>query len=133
LHDALSQYIKAVRKIGGRRRSGVLTTTRHAPGHRRETLKSIREWAKKNGHHVNNRDRLPADVVQAWGETAVCRWRCSLVIASEKSSRCHGCSTPRAWAAGDHVYGGLVDHAITVLAQRMGQRGLPAPGAPVKT
>jgi hypothetical protein len=74
LHDALSQYVQAARKIGGRRRSGVrpgqaTKTTGHAPGYSRETLKSIREWAKKNGHNVSDRGRLPADVVQAW-ETA---------------------------------------------------------------
>jgi hypothetical protein len=32
----------------------------------RETLKSIREWAKKNGHNVSDRGRLPAEVMQAW-------------------------------------------------------------------
>jgi hypothetical protein len=74
LHDALSQYVKAARKIGGRRRSGTrpgraIKTTGHAPGYSRGTLKSIREWAKKNGHNVSDRGRLPADVVQAW-ETA---------------------------------------------------------------
>ena len=74
LHDALSQYVKAARKIGGRRHSGTRPgraskTTGHAPGYTRETLKSIREWAKKNGHNINDRGRLPADVVQAW-ETA---------------------------------------------------------------
>jgi hypothetical protein len=74
LHDALSQYVKAARKIGGRRRSGVrpgraIKNIGHAPGYSREALKSIREWAKKNGHNVSDRGRLPADVVQAW-ETA---------------------------------------------------------------
>ncbi|MCA1822580.1 MAG: Lsr2 family protein [Pseudonocardiaceae bacterium] len=78
LHDALSEYVKAARKIGGRRRSGARPgraskttgkTSGHAPGYSRETLKSIRGWAKKNGHNVSDRGRLPADVVQAW-ETA---------------------------------------------------------------
>ncbi|MDQ4009678.1 MAG: Lsr2 family protein [Actinomycetota bacterium] len=26
----------------------------------------MREWAKKNGHSVSNRGRLPAEVLQAW-------------------------------------------------------------------
>jgi Lsr2 len=74
LHDALSQYVNAARKIGGRRRSttrpdrGSKSTSR-TTGYNRETLKSIREWAKKNGHNVSDRGRLPAEVVQAW-ETA---------------------------------------------------------------
>ena len=29
-------------------------------------LKSIRAWAKKNGHNVSDRGRLPAEVLQAW-------------------------------------------------------------------
>ena len=74
LHDALSQYVNAARKIGGRRHSaarpdGGSKSTGRATGHNRETLKSIREWAKKNGHNVSDRGRLPAEVVQAW-ETA---------------------------------------------------------------
>ncbi|HEX6404631.1 MAG TPA: Lsr2 family protein [Pseudonocardiaceae bacterium] len=74
LHDALSQYVNAARKLGGRRRSDAhpgraIKTTVRAPGYNRETLKSIREWAKKNGHNVRDRGRLPTEVVQAW-ETA---------------------------------------------------------------
>jgi hypothetical protein len=74
LHDALSQYVNAARKIGGRRRSaarpdGGSKSTGRTTGYNRETLKSIREWAKKNGHNISDRGRLPAEVVQAW-ETA---------------------------------------------------------------
>jgi nucleoid-associated protein Lsr2 len=71
LHDALSEYVKAGRKIGGRRRSGsrpgrAIKSIGRAAGYNRETLKSIREWAKKNGHNVSDRGRLPAEVLQAW-------------------------------------------------------------------
>ena len=74
LHDSLAQYAKAGRKIGGRRRSGprpgrAIKSTGRANGYNRETLKSIREWAKKNGHNVNARGRLPAEVLQAWQTT----------------------------------------------------------------
>ena len=74
LHDALSQYVNAARKIGGRRRSATRPdrgskSTSRTTGYNRETLKSIREWAKKNGHNVSDRGRLPAEVVRAW-ETA---------------------------------------------------------------
>lgn len=52
LHDALSQYVNAARKLGGLRRSGAhagraIKTTGRAAGYNRETLKSIREWARK--------------------------------------------------------------------------------------
>jgi hypothetical protein len=71
LHDTLSQYAKAGRKVGGRRRSSprpgrVIKSTGGTAGYNRETLKSIREWAKKNGHNVSDRGRLPAEVMQAW-------------------------------------------------------------------
>ena len=71
LHDALSQYVNAARKIGGRRRSGprtgrALKSASPTTGYNRETLKSIREWAKKNGHSVSDRGRLPAEVLQSW-------------------------------------------------------------------
>src|SRR5947199_4616936 len=71
LHDTLSQYAKAGRKIGGRGRSGprsgrAIKSTDRTAGYNRETLKSIRAWAKKNGHNVSDRGRLPAEVLQAW-------------------------------------------------------------------
>jgi hypothetical protein len=71
LHDALSQYVNAARKIGGRRRSGTrpdrgIKSTSRSTGYNRETLKAIREWAKKSGHNVSDRGRLPAEVLQAW-------------------------------------------------------------------
>jgi hypothetical protein len=74
LRNVLSQYVNAARKIGGQRRSGTrpdrgIKSTSRTTGYNRETLKSIREWAKKNGHNVSDRGRLPAEVVQAW-ETA---------------------------------------------------------------
>ena len=74
LHDALSRYVHAARKIGGRRRNATRPdrgskSTSRTTGYNRETLKSIREWAKKNGHNISDRGRLPAEVVQAW-ETA---------------------------------------------------------------
>ena len=74
LRNALSRYARAGRKIGGGRRSGArpgqaIRSKGSAVGYNRETLKSIREWAKKNGHNVSDRGRLSAEVLQAW-ETA---------------------------------------------------------------
>lgn len=71
LHDTLSPYAKAARKIGGRRRTDsrpgrTIKSADRAAGYNRETLKSIREWAKKNGHNVSDRGRLPGKVLQAW-------------------------------------------------------------------
>jgi len=74
LHDALAPYVTAARKLGGRRRRGArpgrpgraVKSTGRGPGYDRQTLKSIREWAKKNGYQVSDRGRLPAAVLQAW-------------------------------------------------------------------
>jgi hypothetical protein len=70
LREALSEYAGAARKIGGRRRNGPragwATSTNGSAGYNRETLKAIREWAKKNGHSVSDRGRLSAEVLQAW-------------------------------------------------------------------
>ena len=71
LREALSPYASAGRKIGGRRRSGAhpdraIRSTGRGAGYNRETLTSIREWAKKNGHRVSTRGRLSAEVLQAW-------------------------------------------------------------------
>jgi hypothetical protein len=74
LRDAISPYANAGRKIGGRRRSGprpgqAAKSTGSAAGYNRETLKTIREWAKKNGHSVSDRGRLSTEVLQAWQTT----------------------------------------------------------------
>jgi hypothetical protein len=71
LREALFPYARAGRKIGGGRRSGsrpgrAIKSNGSGVGYNRETLKSIREWAKKNGHSVSDRGRLPAEVLQAW-------------------------------------------------------------------
>lgn len=71
LRAALTDYTRAARKVGGRRRSrprsGPATgTNTDAGGYDRETLKAVRAWAKEHGHNVSDRGRLPADVLQAW-------------------------------------------------------------------
>jgi hypothetical protein len=50
--DALAQYVGQARRVGGRS-SGDRTA-------------EIREWARKNGHKVNERGRIPAAVVEAY-------------------------------------------------------------------
>ncbi|HEY2766005.1 MAG TPA: Lsr2 family protein [Pseudonocardiaceae bacterium] len=73
LRDTLAHYTGAGRRIGGRRRAGRSVKgagkAGATAGYNRETLKSIREWAKQNGHSVSDRGRLSAEVLQAW-ETA---------------------------------------------------------------
>lgn len=75
LRGALSPYIAAGRKIGGRRRgprpSHVRKNNGRASGYTRATFKAIRAWAKTNGYPVSDRGRIPLEVMQAWQRTHV--------------------------------------------------------------
>ena len=67
LRDALAIY------VGNARRAG--RSTRPTNGGRgsrgsaradREQTQAIRDWARKNGHKVNDRGRVPATVIEAY-------------------------------------------------------------------
>lgn len=68
LRDILDDYAKAGRKVGrfpapaGRNRGA---RRRVVTGNRKHTA-AIREWARKAGHEVADRGRIPADVVEAF-------------------------------------------------------------------
>ncbi|MGH3865593.1 MAG: histone-like nucleoid-structuring protein Lsr2 [Pseudonocardiaceae bacterium] len=78
LRDNLARYVAAARKTSARRpnvHGADRSTGRRASkgnggvassGYNRDTLKAIREWAKQNGHSVNERGRLPLTVLNAW-------------------------------------------------------------------
>ncbi|MGH3598881.1 MAG: histone-like nucleoid-structuring protein Lsr2 [Pseudonocardiaceae bacterium] len=76
LRDNLARYVAAARKTSGRRpatRGADRSAGRSAgnagvprSGYNRDTLRSIREWAKQNGHNVSDRGRLPLTVLHAW-------------------------------------------------------------------
>jgi hypothetical protein len=71
LRGALSPYIAAGRKIGGRRRGPrrprpVIKNNGRASGYTRETSKAIRAWAKTHGYTVSDRGRISLEVMQAW-------------------------------------------------------------------
>jgi hypothetical protein len=64
LRDAMAQYVGAGRRTGGRSASG-----RHHRGRSRGRsgrTAEIRAWARDNGHKVNERGRVPADIVAAY-------------------------------------------------------------------
>jgi hypothetical protein len=75
LRDNLARYVAAARKTSARRpgaradRSaarGASNAGVARSGYNRDTLRSIREWAKQNGHSVSDRGRLPLTVLHAW-------------------------------------------------------------------
>jgi hypothetical protein len=68
LRDVFSRYVSAARKVGrGGRSSGGGGRGRSTGGRMdREQAGAIRDWARKNGHAVSDRGRIPASVVEAY-------------------------------------------------------------------
>ena len=71
LRDVFGKYVSAARKVssrGGSRASGAGRSRATGGGGRmdREQAGAIREWARKNGHAVSDRGRIPASVVEAY-------------------------------------------------------------------
>lgn len=71
LRESLAQYVGAAHKLG---RSGVRATggrlaagrPRGAATADREQTQAIRAWARRNGHTVSDRGRIPATIVAAY-------------------------------------------------------------------
>ncbi|MEJ7702835.1 MAG: Lsr2 family protein [Geodermatophilaceae bacterium] len=66
LRDAMASYVGAAHRIGrsgsrasGPRGKGPATTDR-------EQTQAIRAWARRNGHTVSDRGRIPATIVDAY-------------------------------------------------------------------
>lgn len=70
MRDVLGRYVSAARKVSSRgtRASGAGRSRATGGGGRmdREQAGAIRDWARKNGHDVSDRGRIPASVVEAY-------------------------------------------------------------------
>ncbi|WPH57670.1 histone protein [Mycobacterium phage WXIN] len=72
LMKALAGFIESARKVGKGRKSTVKASIKPAGGaapssaSSTEQNKAIRQWAKKSGMKVNDRGRIPEDVVDAF-------------------------------------------------------------------
>jgi hypothetical protein len=71
LHEVLAPYIEHARKAGGRsggrgRTRGQAAMTEAPARSSREETQAIREWARQNGHQVNDRGRIPKSVIEAY-------------------------------------------------------------------
>ena len=69
LRDVLAVYIGNARRSGGRSgSSGRSGGSRRGRGARsdREQTQAIREWARKNGHQVGEKGRIPGSVLDAY-------------------------------------------------------------------
>ncbi|MBU3706125.1 MAG: Lsr2 family protein [Mycobacterium sp.] len=67
LRNEFKPWVEAGRRVGGRRRGRPAGGAgRGRPGIDREQSAAIREWARRNGHKVSTRGRIPADVIEAF-------------------------------------------------------------------
>ncbi|MET0901396.1 MAG: histone-like nucleoid-structuring protein Lsr2 [Mycobacterium sp.] len=68
LRNDLKGWVEASRRVGGRRRgrTAAVTTGRGRAAIDREQSAAIRDWARRNGHNVSTRGRIPADVIDAF-------------------------------------------------------------------
>lgn len=72
LRDALAPYIGAARRAGkggaapAQRRGSGGGARRSSGGAAREKTQEIRDWARSNGHQVNDRGRLSGKVIEAY-------------------------------------------------------------------
>ena len=70
MRDAFARYVSAARKVGrgsGRSSGGGRSRATGGGGRMdREQAGAIRDWARKNGHAVSDRGRIPASVVEAY-------------------------------------------------------------------
>jgi hypothetical protein len=69
MRDVLGKYVSAARKVSsrGNRASGGGRSKATGGGRMdREQAGAIRDWARKNGHEVSDRGRIPASVVEAF-------------------------------------------------------------------
>ncbi len=66
LRDDLKQWIEAGRRVGGRRRGRSGGPGRGRASIDREQSAAIREWARRSGHKVSTRGRIPAEIIDAF-------------------------------------------------------------------
>lgn len=66
LRDAFAAYVGHARRVGrGRRSSGPAGGRSPATTDRAQT-QAMRDWARRNGHQVSDRGRIPSVVVEAF-------------------------------------------------------------------
>ena len=66
LREDLKQWIDAGRRVGGRRRGRSGGSGRGRCSIDREQSAAIREWARRSGHKVSTRGRIPAEIIEAF-------------------------------------------------------------------
>lgn len=65
LRDAFAVYVGHARRVARGRRSGAAAGRSPATTDRAQT-QAIRDWARRNGHQVSDRGRIPSAVLEAF-------------------------------------------------------------------
>jgi hypothetical protein len=60
LRKALAEFVSVARRTGKLAKAG---KTQVKPGGDRAQNQAIREWARRNGHQVSERGRIPSDLI----------------------------------------------------------------------
>lgn len=70
LREALSDYVSAARRTGGRAKRGTAPKTARqvstGMGYNREQSRAIREWGRQQGWTIADRGRIPEWLATAW-------------------------------------------------------------------
>jgi hypothetical protein len=66
LREDLKQWIDSGRRVGGRRRGRSGAPGRGRGSIDREQSAAIRDWARRSGHKVSTRGRIPAEIIEAF-------------------------------------------------------------------
>lgn len=72
LRDELAAFVGVARRTGGRVRRAASTAAPRpsGAGRSREQTQAIRDWARRNGHDISERGRIPAAVIEAFEASA---------------------------------------------------------------
>ena len=70
-HEAIAGFVESARKIkasGPGRRARMTSPSTSGSGRSREQVQAVREWARQQGHSINDRGRIPASIQQAFDQ-----------------------------------------------------------------
>lgn len=68
LRKALAEFASHARRTGGRLKRGTASAAPNgsATPASHEQAQAVREWARRNGHEVSNRGRIPGSLIEAF-------------------------------------------------------------------
>jgi hypothetical protein len=70
-NEAIAGFVESARKVrasGSGRRARKTSPSTKSSGRSREQTHAVREWARQQGHSINDRGRIPASIQQAFDQ-----------------------------------------------------------------